>query len=110
MSSRSFGANKTDGIGAPTARLLHAPGRLARVSIARDDLLRLRDSVTPGDDVDVDSRGGSQVGDLPDDGTTAFELLPTASVARPHHYLGDLLGTGEVDDRLRGVVGLDLGP
>jgi hypothetical protein len=60
--------------------------------------------------VHVDAGWSRQDRDLPDDGTTALQLLPPAAAARTDHNLGDLVSPSEFKECLRGVVSLNFIP
>src|ERR1700735_4123225 len=77
-------------------RVIERSGRFART--------------TPRDDVHVDAGGCRECGDLPDDGSSALQLLPAAPCARAHDDLGDLMGASEFEERLRRIFSLDFGP
>ena len=71
------------------------------------DLGRGRRGIAPCDDMHVDSGWGRQLGDLPDYGAAALELLPSAATTRADHDLGDLMSASELKEYLRVVVGSD---
>src|ERR1700689_5061575 len=66
--------------------------------------------IAPGDDVHVDRSLAGQPGASWRKGAPPHPLLSTGAPAGADDDLGDLAGTGEVDERLGGIVGPDLVP